>query len=624
MSYRQANLSVLLAAHPRLEGKDWDLRCGAGQLQAIPTPSGKPTAVWRGATLHSRYDPLREAERLITQELKPGISLAIFYGFGLGYLVEAFRRRFPAAGLAVIEPDLDLFAAALAVRDLRGLLADPGIHWCLEEEPEAIVMRLERLPLAEAQVIRLRSVYAGHREYYERLDGLFSAFLHRREVNLNTLNRFGKLWVRNLLKNLEPFLLCPGVTRLAGLFRGLPALVLAAGPSLDLALPHLAALRQRLLLVAVDTSLQLCLRQNVEPDFLITVDPQYWNSRYLDWARPRSTVLISESSCCPRIFHLLDPFKVRTFFVSSFFPLGQFLESIVGEKGSIGAGGSVATTAWDAARLLGAGPIYMAGLDLGFPQKRTHCKGAFFEESMHVWSGRCSPAEGMSYRYLHEAVPFPIASNSSRPTYTDRRMMIYKWWFENQLKISGPPTYSLSEQGVRIGGMPFLPLEQVLDLPSRRAEIETIMAAVLACPASGVDRREAWRKVHPALRELKLELERLKEAADQGLELCRRLAAAAQPEGRSARAVLEELDRVDKRILELSSRKVAGFLLQGLIDGILGSPAGGGNLRDAVAASRAVYAQLRQSAQYHLELLERTVGWDDFSKVGPASADPYR
>jgi hypothetical protein len=261
-------------------------------------------------------------------------------------------------------------------------------------------MKVEQLPLRKLSVLRL----AGMRDslYYRRIGTLLSSVFDKREVNINTLKRFASLWVRNLLSNLGRFITSPGILVGEKRFSDIPALVLAAGPSLDEVLPDLAALRERCLIVAVDTSYRFCRYQGVEPDFLVTVDPQYWNSRHLDWLPRAGTVLVSESSTHPRVFRSVGGREEDIYFVSSFFPLGTYIEQLIGKRGLIGAGGSVATTAWDLCRYLGCSSIYMAGLDLGFPGKRTHARGAFFEESMHGRSTRFYTSEQMNFDYLNQ------------------------------------------------------------------------------------------------------------------------------------------------------------------------------------------------------------------------------
>jgi hypothetical protein len=600
----ERNLGALYARHPGLR------QCGleqaaAGELEIVPAATGAATALLGGAYVHSRYDPVREARRLLALEVQPETSSALFLGLGLGYLPEAFLALHPGRPLAVVEPEPALFVQALACRDLTALLSSPDVSWFLGEEPEAVIMGLDALPLSRLAVLRLRPLYLRRLAYYRKLELLVRSLADRKEVNLNTLRRFGRLWVRNLLDNLEEFVRAPGVSRLQGLFTGIPALVLAAGPSLESVLGHLGELRTRLLLVAVDTSYPLCLRAGVEPDFLVTVDPQYWNSRHLDRMPIREAVLVCEPAAHPSIFRRLGGQRPALYFVSSFFPIGRFLEEHFGVRGKVGAGGSVATTAWDLARLLGASPLYMAGLDLGYPGRRTHCRGAYFEELVHVLGGRLAPGELAGFRALTEAGAFPARSAGGGTTLTDRRMVIYQWWFENQLKQHGAElaTYSLSEHGLAVAGMKYRPPDSLLELPPARDRIDEALARARewakTAPLAAPEAERAWQ----AMRGLRAELERIGGLAGEALALCSR---ARVPEERTRSRALARLDALDRQILNLSSRQVAGFLFQPLIQKILdgAAPAGG---MEGLALSEQLYAELGDSARYQAGLIARAL-----------------
>ena len=133
----------------------------------------------------------------------------------------------------------------------------------------------------------------------------------------------------------------------------------------------------------------------------------------------------------------------------------------------------MATAAWDLARHLGARPIYMAGLDLGYPAMRTHCRGVFTEDLWLAACHRTGPQETSSFRYLHEIGLFPVRSSGGAATHTDRRMLLYKWWFENQLTMhSDARTFTLSPDSVAIEGIPLADVQDTLRLPHVRDEIE--------------------------------------------------------------------------------------------------------------------------------------------------------
>jgi len=602
VSLWEDNLRVLGECHPEAAGL---LSAGVPaptELTIIPTPSGNPTAVLAGRYLYGRRDPLRDARLHVEREVDPACTLIIIMGFGLGYHAEAARAAFPRLPVLAIEPNESAMTAALAARDLVSLLSDSQLHLHVGPQAEGVIPLLEALPTAKPCFIRLRPGEQALPAAYRAAEETVHSWLLRRDINTNTLNRFGRLWVRNLCRNMRSFLRSPGIGRLEGLFTGIPALVIAGGPSLDELAPHLPALSQRMLVIAVNTPLVPCLARGVKPDFTVVVDPQYWASRYLDWAPLEGGVLVAEPSTCPRVFRRDDaPF----FLCSSLFPLGATLEAAVGEKGKLGAGGSVSTTAWDLARLLGARPLFAAGLDLGFPGMRTHCRGVYPEEVWMCSSNRCAPAEGWSFRGIRDIGLFMTPSTSGGLTPTDRRMLLYKWWFENQMKMHPDlRSYTLSPDGTAIEGMPLASLNDALTLPVRRAEIDERMERVRSLGGPSTDSSESRESLQKALDEMAMQLLRLEELAHQGIALTERLRGALTIP-REARECLEQLDEVDAAILGIAARSIAGFLLQGIIQSITGQGERPATSEEVLARSDAMYRGIVESSSWQNSLVAR-------------------
>jgi hypothetical protein len=360
-----------------------------------------------------------------------------------------------------------------------------------------------------------------------------------------------------------------------------------------------------MLVVSVNTSLRTCREWGVEPDFTTVVDPQYWASRSLDWTLARDGVLVAEPSSCPRIFRRGSE---KFFLCSSLFPLGETLEIAVGEKGKLGAGGSVSTSAWDLARLLGARPLYAAGLDLGFPGMRTHCRGAYPEGMWLSASDRCSPLETASFRSLHDIGLFPALSAGGGSTPTDRRMLLYKWWFENQLRMHPKLTAcTLSTDGIAIEGMPYAPLQDALALPVVRPEIERRMTKVRQIHEAQAGDRETRGRLIGAIGELRRQLAELESLAERGRERSRELGALLA-DRRDAGACLRAMDEIDEGILAVSARSIAGFLIQSVIHGITGEGEREADPKEIVSRSEAMYAGIAESASWQRGLLARAVG----------------
>lgn len=607
MSWLETNRASLERAHHEvLEKLDAAPRCAA--VTVIATPSGFPSALRAGISVHSRRDPRREASAQVSASIEGAPSSALVLGFGLGYGVEALREKFPGLPILVLEPDADMFSVALESRDLSAILTDPAISFLVASRPEDVSLRLGGLPLARPGFLRLRPAIEADPAWFGAAEEIIHSWLLRRDINTNTLNRFGRLWVRNLAHNITAFADAPGIARLAGAFRGVPALVLAGGPSLDALLPDLPALAQRMLVIAVNTPLKRCRQAGVEPDFTVVVDPQYWASRFLDWTRPgpapRRGITVAEPSTHPRVFRTPD---TCVYLCSSLFPLGEALESAVGEKGKLGAGGSVSTAAWDLARHLGASPIYVAGLDLGFPGLRTHCKGVYTEELWLASSGRLAPLEASSFRSLREIGIFPVRSASGGIAYTDRRMLVYKWWFENQLTQKPDlRSFTLSPHGVAVEGMPLAEPSALLALPVVRREINAVLEQEKRSAAADGGREARLAALREALGELRL---RLGEIADCAGEACRKNAAVGEliAKGRDPSAVLAELDALDARILGISERSIAGFLVQSLIQRITAKGDARAPVAEVLADGKELYEGIKESACWQRQLVDRSL-----------------
>ena len=239
---------------------------------------------------------------------------------------------------------------------------------------------------------------------------------------------------------------------------------------------------------------------------------------------------------------------------------------------------------------------------------RTHCKGVFTEDLWLSSNGRLAPLEGSSFRYLREIGVFPVRSCSGGTTLTDRRMLIYKWWFENQLTLRpGTRTFALSPESIAIEGMPLADIGDVLSLPAIRAEIETRKKRERLSLAEGASFEGARTALRETLVDLQLRLAELSTLAEEGLQVNTALDAAIR-HGKAAAQLLGELDALDARILDMSARSIAGFLMQSLIQRIDGKGERKASPGEVLADSEALYRGIMDSARWQSDLISRAIG----------------
>lgn len=601
MNYLMNNLKSLDKTNPKLAAyiRNIQKNESISEYEVVKSRIGDPTIRICNYYIHSPFDPIKESFRFMKSQISENASVYVLGGFGLGYHIESLLELTEKEILIVNEPDTSLFIQALSLRDLRSVILSGRVLLFIGEDYNSVISALEQLPGKLVKLIIFRSLYEYKQSYYDTLRETVQNYISRKEVNISTMKRFGKLWLRNLSENAYLLARSPGIEKLDNTFIGVPALLVAAGPSLDEILPYIKELQKKFLLIAVDTALKACIRYGVEPDFTVVADPQYWNSRHLDRCYAEHTILVSDTSTLPAVFRQI---KGKTFLYSSPFPLSRFLEEKTEVKGKLKAGGSVATAAWDLCRRLGVKEIICAGLDLGFPNKQTHYKGSLFEQRVHWLSNCFQPAENFSWHALIDAGLFSTKSNKGHLTWSDRRMSLYVKWFEEQMKkYPELKTFNLSDKGVRINGMLPISVKDIIKKDPIRKKINNNLNKVKKIKTS----EDLHEQLIFALSDLVKQLRTIQNLAQSGRDQSIKLASSFRY-NKSIKSVLQKMDIIDASILEHSGKDIASFMLQDYISSILQEKEQP-TPEKIIENSRKMYEELIDSIEFNIKLIQNAL-----------------
>jgi hypothetical protein len=355
--------------------------------------------VWRlfdeanpgGAAIHSR-DPQREADRVAEELLgdrQAGVVVAI--GLGLGFLLDALERRGWTGKVLAFEPAPRTVRAMLGRRDwqdwitagrLRIFLAPDfrGVgeswRWFADETDPPVFVNPALARLRAPGVARAREVLGRI-----RYDAAANAAARRDH---------GPRYLLNTLRNLPAIAAGGDASQLVNAASGVPAIVVAAGPSLDAALPALYEAQDSAIIIAVDTAVRPLLQAGIAPHIAVAVDPSDINGRHLmDLPPCPDTFLVTEGSLDP---YAVAAFGGRTFFfnVSDHQPW-PWITAAGRPIARLRAWGSVLTTAFDLALKMGCNPLIFTGADLSYTGERPYCRGVSFEEDWQrrvIWGER--------------------------------------------------------------------------------------------------------------------------------------------------------------------------------------------------------------------------------------------
>ncbi len=314
-------------------------------------------------------------------------------GAGQGWIIDAIEERAPLAKILVFEPEPGHACIMLARRDLRSLIAagrlmvlvGPSFEGCANawrlfgrsvSEPVVIVDPLTAIARPDAAKLAAR---------------LSGQALRDAASNERARRKFAAPYLLNTLRNLPVLARERDVRRLFGSCKGRPVVVAGAGPSLNANLEALRPLRDRVVLVSVDTALRPCLSTGIQPDFVVAVDPGTPNTRHLTGLPPcKGTVLVAETSLQPVTF---AAFAGRSFLyrVANHHPWPWLQEHGL-DAAILRAWGSVMITAFDLAVRLGADPVVFIGADLAYTDGQPYCRGTVYEED---WERRTTDGEAL-------------------------------------------------------------------------------------------------------------------------------------------------------------------------------------------------------------------------------------
>lgn len=557
--------------------------------------SGVPTAVLEGSYLHSRHNPVREASKLSRQISKA--DLIILGGFGLGYLCEELCVLHPDTIIVVTEPSKELLYMAFTSRNLESIILNQNIYFLVDEDPDLINNFLIPQRIKKIEYIPLLPRTNKKKEYFDSLEYTINTYLERMEINRRTLIKFGKLWVKNQTKNLPYMGYKIDLASIFNKFNDIPGIIVSAGPSMELIIPYLKVLKERFLILSVDTALKSLIEEGIEPDFVMSIDSQYWNSLHLTGVKTKKSILIADSSVPPSI---IQGFGNRVYFTQSSFPMGKYFESFREPFPKIASGGSVSTNLWDFAHKLGLSEVFFIGQDLGFPDNITHYKNSYFEKNMLIKSDRSNPVESQSFKYIYSGYPFFVKSNSNNLILSDKRMKIYIKWFNERLQYdSYKNSYNLSPDGCKLEGMEFRNITKLQEYPISRDKIELILAAL-----SKYDENCYLPKILEASYSFKNDLEQIKSLSDKAVKLSTSIEYLFN-ENKDINKDLERLNAIDDQIIKANQKETLSFIIEPFISEIAESEEK--NPFQALKKSQLIYEKLLSTSILHLKYLNHSI-----------------
>lgn len=356
--------------------------------EVVKSNSGEPNLMINQEELcylHNQDDPIEEAERIIDQH--PDVEEhadVLFYGAGLGYHIQALAERYPGLSFAIYEPVPEVFFQFLSCADLSNFPLSAVKNIYLEEQPgyaQAFACKYVNQMSDSVCIIELpayKEIFPDqHREFFER----FEEAVYERQSSLNTTTAFEKRWTLNSMLNFDVVLSTPNILLTdKGPFQDKPALLVAAGPSLDEEIETLRHIKENGLayIFTVGAAINTLIDYGLYPHATCSYDPSPHNQKVFKKLRDRGIAnipLIFGSSIGYEVpvqypgpkFHVFtSPDQVAPYYLRS---------RSGGKPEHINDAPSIAVIALQLLHKMGFNPVILVGLNLAYKDHKKHAGG---------------------------------------------------------------------------------------------------------------------------------------------------------------------------------------------------------------------------------------------------------
>ncbi len=416
----------------------------------------------------------------LTKELKgadvPPLLLSV--GLGGGGLLHVLDARAPGTRVLALEPDASVWHRTVANPTVAAWRQNGRLLYLCGPSYTGADEAWRMFPSAadSYRVIVDPRLSKGSPANLEAAR-LLKRIVFGVRANAEARRRFAPTYLTNVLRNLPAMGRGRDVRALNDVFSGVPAVIAAAGPSLDTAIDQLTTIGKRGVLIAADTALRPLLAAGIAPQFAVGVDPGHWNARHFhalpDCSR---TWLVAESALDPGA---TEAFGDRTLW----FRVGDhqpwpWLKELDLNVGHLSVWGSVLTAAFQVACLAGCDPIVIVGADLAYTGGRPYCRGTTYEFDWATLVTRGADLNATWHSQIDRAKKRIVDDLHGRETISTESMLSFRDWMVARAQKSGRRVINATGAGILFGsGIEQLTLGAALEAETSPAAVDALIGS---------------------------------------------------------------------------------------------------------------------------------------------------
>ena len=411
--------------------------------------------------LNSIYAPEHAAE-IYAKRYENVKSFWVYFVFGISdgrHVRELLNQLDHTNKLFVYEPDKEIFKASMENFSLEDIIEDSRVHICVDNVSSAGQKAGGVIDYCNRELIEF-CILPGYDVIYRELCEAFMdetiREIQKEKIHKNTYIHFNRDYSYNLLYNIRNMLYHNNIYQIKQKLgeqdlRGIPAIIVAAGPSLDKNIHELKKAEGKAFIIVVDAAIKRVLREGIRPDIVVTEDAKV-PDRFFEAEGMENVFWMANKFSKPKV---MQSYGNKVFYYGSTIRYWdqKLIDTIGYRYPDLMTGGSVANTAYGLAVYLGFKTIILIGQDLAFTGGKSHASGVHDNKEEND-------------KYIQGRVVVTVEDADGNLLETDAQMKWYKEWYEREFKIREDfldKVIDATEGGAKIEGTIIQPLKQTIE-----------------------------------------------------------------------------------------------------------------------------------------------------------------
>lgn len=409
--------------------------------------------------LNSFYDTQKAAEEWAGQFDRDDIndnSIIIVYGLADGKSVLRLCQKKPNCTVIIYEPSQEIFWRSMHYDEVAQLAEKENVciivkNICEEYFFHALQSILDYSNFQLVVQAVLPNYLQLFRQGYQEMLDIYKSVVESIIFTRNTMILRGVEMQHNTYGLVKDMIESNSIVQLmdaisTGETREIPALLVAAGPSLDKNVKELKKAKGKAFLLVVDTALNTVFEHGIVPDLTISIDSR----------KPLKLFQNQEFENIPMVLSMNSNTEVvkknhaRHFYeIDDQTYVKRIIEKLGKKSMQLPTGGSVANNALSLLYEMGFRTIILVGQDLAYPGGVEHTEAAYGKGNNKVDTNKKTYIE--------------VEDNFGNMVMTETNMNMYHKWIEKYIAAYDDlKVINATEGGAKIAGTEFVTLSEAI------------------------------------------------------------------------------------------------------------------------------------------------------------------